>query len=47
MTPLFVVILILAVAWRLRNPPNVKRLFIAHIRKPHERPKPARPVRRR
>jgi hypothetical protein len=44
MTPLFVLILILAIAWRQRHPPTGK--ITVTFRKRRERPKPARPVKR-
>lgn len=47
MVPLFVLILIGAVAWRQRHRPTAKRLFTATIHKRREREHPRRPIRRR
>ena len=41
MTALLFVLLLPLIGWRLRHPPNVKRLFTVHIIKP---PQPERPV---
>ena len=47
MVPLFVLIMLAAVIWHQRHRPTAKRLFTVTIHKRRERPKPARPVKRR